>query len=400
MDISLKLLREQVVVITGASSGIGLATARAAARRGARVVLAARDEPALRRIVQEIRAEGGDAVYCVADVADAGEVHRVAEVALHEYGGFDTWVNNAGVSIYGRLDEVPLEDAKRLFDVNYWGIVNGSLAALQHLKRAGGALINLGSIVSDRAVPLQGHYSASKHAVKGFTDALRVELEHEGAPVSVTLIKPGAIDTPYPEHARNLMDHEPKHPAPVYRPETVAAAILHCAEHPRRSLTVGGGGRVNALLGMLVPGAGDRMMQGMFTQQQREDRPAGSGRRDTLYQPPMVNGRTRGDYPGHVMRDSVYTRAAMHPGGTALAVGVLAGLGLALAGAAGLFGGRGARRADDELFTYEEEEFRSDVEIAPGDEVGARAGELDVAEDDLALRGGDYSFRSGADQAY
>ena len=206
MEIDLKPIREQVIVVTGASSGIGLATAREAARQGARVVLAARDETALQRIVAEIRAEGGEAVYCVADVANHQEVHAIADVALQAFGGFDTWVNNAAVSIYGRIDEVPLEDARRLFDTNYWGMVHGCHAALPHLRMHGGALINVGSIVSDRAIPLQGHYSASKHAVKGFTDALRMELEHDGAPVSVSLVKPASIDTPFTEHARNLMD--------------------------------------------------------------------------------------------------------------------------------------------------------------------------------------------------
>ena len=145
-------------------------------------------------------------------------------------------MNNAGLSIYGPIEEVPVEDARRLFNVNYWGVVHGTLTAVSHLKDHGGAIINLGSVTSDRAIPLQGHYSASKHAVKAFTDALRMELEKEGAPVSLTLIKPGAIDTPFPEHARNYMEAEPKHPAPVYDPSVVADAIIFCAEHARRDL--------------------------------------------------------------------------------------------------------------------------------------------------------------------
>ncbi|HEX5723873.1 MAG TPA: SDR family oxidoreductase [Longimicrobiaceae bacterium] len=337
MGIKLKPLAEQVVVVTGASSGIGLATAREAARRGARVVLAARDEPELRRICDEIRTAGGEAVYAVCDVADPQQVWEVAETAVREFGGFDTWVNNAGVSIYGELENVPLEDARRLFDVNYWGMVHGCMAALPHLRREGGALVNVGSIVSDRAIPLQGHYSASKHAVKGYTDALRVELEHEGAPVSVTLVKPGAIDTPYPQHARNLMDVEPKHPDPVYAPELVADAILHCAEHPRRSLTVGGGGRMHSMLGVLAPPLADRYMESMFEGQRREE-PTRRSRRDTLFQPPRRNGRERGDHPGRVRETSAYTAGAMG-GKTALALAAV-GAGLALAAGTGLLRGR------------------------------------------------------------
>ena len=411
MEIRLKPVREQVIVITGASSGIGLATARLAARRGARVVLAARDEENLRRIVADIRAAGGDAVYAVADTSSHEQVLGIAETALREYGGFDTWINNAAVSIYGRLDETPVEDARRLFDVNYWGIVHGTLAALPHLKRGGGSLINVASVVADRTLPLQGHYGASKHAVKAFTDALRMELEHEGAPVSVTIIKPGSIDTPFPRHARNLMEYEPTLPAPVYRPETVADAILYCAAHRRKSLTVGGGGRMMGMAGMLAPRATDRGFEATMWSQQQKDERTRPGRRDALYQPPLEEAHTRGDYEGRVRRTSAYTRASMRPGATALAVGLLAGLGLALAGRAGLLGAPGWRR-DDELFDIEEEEFRT-VQVQPGDEVGARAGdlqatasELEMPSDDYAMRGvetlpsGDYGFRAGADQAY
>lgn len=330
MAVQLKKLSEQVLVITGASSGIGLTTAKMAAERGARVVLAARDEDGLRRAVEEIRAEGGKAAYVVADVADLEAMHEIENTAVAEFGGFDTWVNNAGVSVYGRITEVPVEDARQLFDTNYWGVVNGSLTAVRHLRKAGGALINIGSIVSDRAVPLQGHYSASKHAVKGFTEALRMELEEEDAPISVTLIKPAAIDTPFPEHARNYMEAEPKVPAPVYAPEEVARAILECAEHPKRDVTVGGGGRAMAAMGNMAPRLTDKYMEATMFEQQKTDRPTRPGRTDSLYRPEHGSGRERGDYPGHVMRSSVYTRAMLNPRLTLLGL-CFAGLALAMA---------------------------------------------------------------------
>src|SRR3954466_2113030 len=144
MAISLKLISAQVIVITGASSGIGLATAREAAKQGAKLVLSARSERTLQSIVEEIIQAGGAATYVVADVARRDEVQRIAHVAVEQFGRIDTWVNNAGVSMYGRLEEVNEQDSRRIFDVNFWGVVNGSLAALPHLRRHGGALINVG----------------------------------------------------------------------------------------------------------------------------------------------------------------------------------------------------------------------------------------------------------------
>ncbi|HET7232588.1 MAG TPA: SDR family oxidoreductase [Longimicrobium sp.] len=336
MGVTLKPVSEQVIVITGADSGIGLATARLAARRGACLVLNSRNEPELARLAAEMRREFNAQVewHC-ADVADLRGMMETAEVAIRAFGRIDTWLNNAGVSAYGMIEDVPLDDARRIFETNYWGTVNGSLAALPYLKAHGGALINVGSILSDTYVPLQGHYTASKHAVKGFTDALRVELMHQKAPVSVTLVKPAAIDTPYPQHAGNYMDAEPKHPHPVYAPEVVARAIVHCAEHPRRSVTVGGGGRMMGLVGKDAPGLNDVMGQGMFKQQKRHDQPE-IPHEDTLWEPPARTGRVRGDQPGYIMKHSAYTAATLHPVRTGLA---LAGIALGWAVATGATGG-------------------------------------------------------------
>ena len=305
----LKKLRDQVIVITGASSGIGLATARMAAERGARVVLASRNEEDLRRACDEIRRRGGRATFVVADVAVPHAVDRIGEVAVREFGGFDTWVNNAGVSIYGKLTEMPLEDKRRLFETNFWGVVHGCRTAVRRLRRTGGAIINVGSIVSDRAIPLQAVYSASKHAVQGYTDGLRMELEHDEAPISVTLVKPSAINTPYLEHARNYMDKAPTFPPPVYAPEVVAEAILECAEKPVREITVGGGGRMMAVMGMVAPRISDIYMeQTMFRQQKSDARPAHN--QDSLYSPGH-DGRAHGVYEGHVMHSSAYTKAML-----------------------------------------------------------------------------------------
>jgi NAD(P)-dependent dehydrogenase (short-subunit alcohol dehydrogenase family) len=331
MKVRLKPIDQQVIVITGASSGIGLVTAKLAARRGARVVLSARNERDLDRVVDEIRAEGGRAVRQVADVAEYAQVEAIAETALREFGRIDTWVNNAAVAIYGRLMDVSLEDMRRQFEVNYWGQVYGSRAALPHLKREGGALINVASAVADRAIPLQGNYSASKHAVKAFTDTLRMELDEEGAPVSVTLVKPASIQTPFFDKAKTYVGVEPQPIPPVYAPSTVAEAIVYCAQHPVRHVVVGGRGK---LLGLAAtfPRIADQYMESYTFEAQLTDEPAGD-RPHNLFAPVPYDGGERGtNWKGHTIPSSVYTRAVLqHPaiaaGTAALAAGaVVAGI--------------------------------------------------------------------------
>lgn len=291
MSISLKNLDEQVIVITGASSGIGLTTARAAAEQGAKVVLTARSGDTLAEVVQEIHANGGEAIYVAGDVADRATMEVVARTAIERFGRIDTWVNDAGVAIYGRLEEVSEEDSRRLFDTNFWGVVNGSLAALPHLKAEGGTLINLGSEVSEAVIPLQGMYAASKHAVKGFTDALRVELELEDAPVSVTLIQPTAVNTPYPQHGRNYMDKEPKLPTPQLDPQQVADAILDAATHPRRDVKVGLMSKMNTTIANLAGGLADKMSAMQADRQQYEEPPRNP---EGALHAPAESGQTHG----------------------------------------------------------------------------------------------------------
>ncbi len=230
MTVRQKPVEEQVVVITGASSGIGLATAHLFASRGAKgLVLVARNEEALRKIADELSQGGTRAVAVPADVSKREDLERVARTAIETFGRFDTWVNDAAVALYGTLDEIPIEDQRQLFDVNYWGVVNGSMIAADHMRRRGGTIINVGSVLSERTMILQTQYSASKHAVKAFTDGLRMELENQGAPIAVTLIKPSSIDTPYIEHARNYLDRNNAVPPPAYDPHLVGKAIMFAA---------------------------------------------------------------------------------------------------------------------------------------------------------------------------
>jgi short-subunit dehydrogenase len=324
MSLQLKPVEEQVIVLTGATSGIGLVTARMATERGAKLVLTARNREALDKLREEINVNSGDAITVAADVGSEDDVVRIAAEAINAFGNFDTWINNAGVSIYGKLEEVPIEDSRQLFETNFWGVVNGSIVAARNLKLFGGAIINVGSTLSDRAIPLQGMYCASKHAVKGFTDALRMELEADKAPISVTLIKPSAIDTPYKEHAKNYLEVQPENPPPVYAPEAVAEAILHCAENPTRDVFVGAGGKAISTMGKYAPRVTDWYMESMMIDSQKTDRPAKVRPVESLYESKDSRLKERGGYEGHVAESSLYTKATLHPivAGSAIAIGV------------------------------------------------------------------------------
>jgi short-subunit dehydrogenase len=333
----LKKLSDQVIVITGASSGIGLTTARAAAERGASLVLASRNSEALDSLASELRIQGNAVETVTADVGNAEDVARIAGAAIERFGRIDTWVNNAGVSVFGRLDQVAPEDHWRLFQTNFWGVVNGSLEALRHLKADGGALINLGGAASDRALPLQGMYSASKHAVKGFTDALRMELEKDKLPISVTLVKPAAVNTLLAVHAKNYMEREPALPPPIYAPELVAKAILFAAEHPRRDVFVGGAAKLMSVSGFHLPRLLDRYMRATMFRRQKSKVPSLPGRQDALHAPD----------PSQALRErhGMSARVAEHTPYTALALRARPLMGLLLGGGALFAAWRLSRRA-------------------------------------------------------
>jgi short-subunit dehydrogenase len=314
MSVNLRKINEQVMVITGATSGIGLTTARMAADQGARLVLAARSADALDQLASELRKQGTQVCTVAADVGNLADVGRIGQVAMERFGRIDTWVNNAGVSIFGRIEDVPIEDQQRVMQTNFWGVVYGSLEAVKRMKtRGGGALINVGSEVSDRAVPLQGVYSASKHAVKAYTDALRMELEKEGAPIAVTLIRPSAIDTMFVVHAKNYMEKEPALPPPVYAPELVAEAILNAAQHQKRDVYVGGHAMFASIGEFAMPRTLDRFMRATVFKQQQSDQPSAPGRRDALHGPDASQElRQRQGMSTRVHERSAYTAMALH----------------------------------------------------------------------------------------
>lgn len=259
MPLKLKPIGQQVLLITGASSGIGLATARLAASRGAKVMLVARNEGSLADAVSHILGEGGEAAYAVADVGDIHALRAAAAEAVARFGRIDSWVGNAGVAIYAKLVETPLDEHEKMFRTNYFGNVHGAIVAHEVMRERGGAFIVVGSISSDLPSPILGGYAASKHAVKGFVDSLRMEFAADEVPISVTLIKPSGIDTPVAQHAANHVDGEAKIPPPVYDPVLVAEAIVDAAQTVRRDVTVGGVGRLQVLLGTHFPAALDAM---------------------------------------------------------------------------------------------------------------------------------------------
>ena len=254
MAVDLKPLADQVLLITGASSGIGLVTARAAARKGASVMLVARGEGALRDAAEALQRDGLNAAYAVADVCSIDALRAAAAATVARFGRIDTWVNCAGVALYAKLVDTPEDEHQQLFQTNYFGMVHGSLVAVEQLRQGGGALITVGSIAGDIPSPIMGAYAASKHAVKGYTEALRIEINAARLPISVTLIKPSGTDTPIAAHAANHVDGEAQIPPPIYAPELVADAILDAAVRPQLAITVGGMGRLQVLLGQHFPG--------------------------------------------------------------------------------------------------------------------------------------------------
>jgi short-subunit dehydrogenase len=283
----LKRIPEQVIVITGATSGIGLATAREAVGRGARVVLTARNEEDLAHITEEL---GERAAWVGADVSDPRAVELVRDTAVARFGGFDTWINNAGLSLYGDLSSLDVIEARRLFDVNFWGVVHGTSVALGYLRERGGAIVNVGSALSPRDVPFEGMFTASKAAVQAYTESMRAECERDALPVSISLVRPANVDTPFTEHARNHLEGQPPMRGPVYSPALVAEVLLHCAEQGKRDVKVGRTGRKATAV----------------TEQPMRDE-------DALFLPPLVEGKTRGLYDGKVLGKSLHTLLSLHP---------------------------------------------------------------------------------------
>jgi short-subunit dehydrogenase len=308
-----KKLSEQTLVITGASSGIGRETALMAGKQGASVVLAARNEVSLRDVAQRIEAAGGKAHVVVTDVSDWNQVQRLAQEAANRFGAIDTWVNDASVSVYGTVEQMNIDEIERVIQVNLMGMIYGCKAVLPYMtaQQMGGTIINVGSVISERGVPLQSAYSAAKYGVRGFSEALRVELMRDHPDIKVTLIMPSSINTPFFVHARSKMAVKPKPLPPVYEPQLVAEAILFAAENPRREIMVGGMGKMFGFLEKLSPAMLDMYLVRDGFKQQQSDQPDDG--QDNLFAPMLGYSSSRGEWGSQSSPVSPLTKLDFYP---------------------------------------------------------------------------------------
>ena len=320
------------MVITGASSGIGRATAVLLGERGASIVLAARNGEALDAAAMEVERAGGKAQAVVTDVAEWDQVQALAAAAVERFGRIDTWVNNAAISAYGTVEQMEVEETLRIVQVNLMGQIHGMKAALTQMrKQGGGTIVNVASALAERAVPLQAAYCAAKHGVKGFTEALRLELQSEDIPIDVVLVMPSSINTPLFKHARSKIGVKPMPIPPVYEPRVVAEAIAQVAEKPVRQVVVGGAGKAMVTGQRLSPTLLDRYMtwrRQMITQQMTQEPDDGV---DNFDRPLPGRGSAEGDFGEKSKTTSLYTRyLEMSPNRKRVAL-LLAALGLGTA---------------------------------------------------------------------
>lgn len=326
----LKSIHEQVVVVVGANSGIGRETVLRFTKRGAKVVAAGRSLSALSELVNVVQMRGGEASAFVADVSQYEQMHALAEHAVALYGRIDTWVHAAAVSVYAPFQQTRPEEFRRVIEVNLIGQAFGAMAALPHLKHAGGALIHIGSVESKRGLPLHSAYSASKHGMIGFIDALRVELMHDRTPVSVTTILPAGINTPFFDKSLTRLGVKPRPSAPIYEPGLVAEAILHAAEHPVREIFVGGAGKSLEWLHRQAPTLADRLLSRFGYRPQLTNIPKTDQDPHNLYEHMEGYDQVRGSFSKEARSVSLYTGLGMRPELRWGVFAVLAGMGYAL----------------------------------------------------------------------
>ena len=303
-----KPLAEQVVVITGASTGLGRAVARGAGERGARVVVAARNGEALDRAVDEIERAGSEALAVQTDVADLEQVRALVARAVERFGRIDTFVANAMVTVYAEAERLEPEELRRVIDVNFYGVVHGFWASLPHLREARGTFLHVSSALAYRGIPLQAAYCSSKAACRTFLESARVELQKAGEDVAVSLVLPGAINTPQFDRDRQKIGYQPQPVPPIYQPEPFAEATLHCAEHPVRELPISWGAQKLLWGQKLSPRAGDWLLRRMGWKSQHTDEPKPVDAPDNLFDTLPGDPGAHGRFDDRARKSTIWTR--------------------------------------------------------------------------------------------
>lgn len=323
----MKKKKPEVVVITGASAGVGRATAHRFAREGAWIALLARDNPALEHAAKEVRELGGMALPIPVDVANAEEVEAAAEHIEQELGAIDIWINAAMTTVFAPVSEISADEFRRATEVTYLGAVHGTLSALKRMRpRNRGTIVQVGSALAYRAIPLQAPYCASKFAIRGFTDALRVELLHERSKVHVTMVQLSAFNTPQFEWARNRLDGRPQPVPPIFQPELAARGVYWAAHHRRREVCVGFPAVKAIVANKWFPSLVDRVLakQGytgqVDTQSVPEERP------DNLFEAAPVDYGTHGRFDARARSSSLHWWLTSNRNALLLGAGTLAAL--------------------------------------------------------------------------
>jgi NAD(P)-dependent dehydrogenase (short-subunit alcohol dehydrogenase family) len=305
----------RVVVITGASAGVGRAAARAFADRGAAVALLARGEQGLAAAAREIESRGGVSLVVTTDVADPDAVESAADRVERDLGPIDVWVNNAMVSVFAPFQDISADDYRRVTEVTYLGCVHGTMSALRRMvPRDSGVIVQVGSALAYRAIPLQSAYCGAKHAIEGFTESLRCELVHDKSKVGLTMVQLPALNTPQFHWVKTTLPRHPQPVPPIFQPEVAADAIVWAAEHPRREYWVGWATARAIIANRLVPGLLDRYLARRGFDSQQADRPIEADRPDNLHEPVTGDFGARGEFDDRTKTGSLLWRMSRRRG--------------------------------------------------------------------------------------